>query len=72
VLPVLAVEGGLALLAQQCLPILRAEGLLNVFNCTAGFIIFSVALVILELKKVELANYLPALALAPIFTYLAR
>ena len=34
--------------------------------------VFSVALVILELKKIELADYLPSLAFAPLLAWVWR
>ena len=37
---------------------------------TAGLLIFSIALVILELKKLELADYLPSLVVAPVLAWL--
>ena len=46
--------------------------LLEVLEAAAGLIIFSVALVILELKRIELADYLPALIVAPLFAWLWR
>jgi len=35
-------------------------------------LVFCVALIILELKKVELADYLPSLLIAPLLTWLWR
>jgi uncharacterized membrane protein YqgA involved in biofilm formation len=35
-------------------------------------LVFSVALVILELKKIELADYLPSLIFAPLLAWLTR
>jgi len=69
-IPVLAWQGaitrGVALLA----PVLRqhAEPLIDSLNATDGLLIFCVALIILQLKKVALADYLPSLALAPLLT----
>ena len=37
-----------------------------------GFLVVSVALVILEIKKIELADYLPSLFFAPLITWLCR
>jgi uncharacterized membrane protein YqgA involved in biofilm formation len=34
--------------------------------------VFCVALIILELKKVELADYLPSLAFAPLLAWMFR
>lgn len=36
---------------------------------TDGILIFSLSLIILQLKKVEIADYLPSLALAPLLTW---
>jgi uncharacterized membrane protein YqgA involved in biofilm formation len=69
--PVIAFQGSITLLASQFLaPFLRANGLLDSVNATSGLLVFCVALVILELKKFELADYLPSLALAPLITWL--
>jgi uncharacterized membrane protein YqgA involved in biofilm formation len=44
--------------------------LIYAVNATAGFVACAVALVIFEVRKVELANYLAALAVAPLLTWL--
>jgi len=70
-LPVLAFQGTLALLSFFFLkPFLAAHGLMEPLNAVAGLLIFSVALVILGLKKLELADYLPSLAFAPLLAWL--
>jgi uncharacterized protein len=51
-------------------PFLDPHGLTNSINIAAGFISCAVALVIFETRKVELANYLPALAIAPLLAWL--
>jgi uncharacterized protein len=74
-LPVLALQGTLTLASAQYLkPFLEAHGvgLLNSINAVGGLLVFSVALVILELKKLELADYLPSLVLAPVLTWVLR
>ena len=62
------------------LPVLRAavagiarpgpSDLINSVNAVAGLIACAVALVIFEVRKVELANYLPGLAVAPLLAWL--
>jgi uncharacterized membrane protein YqgA involved in biofilm formation len=42
--------------------------LIDSINATDGLLIFSVALIILQHKKVAVAEYLPSLALAPLLT----
>ena len=37
-----------------------------------GLLVFCVALVIFDLKKIELADYLPALIFAPLLTSLVK
>jgi len=71
-LPVVAWQGTITLLAQTLQPFLETHALLDSINATGGFLVFSIALIILELKKVELADYLPSLAYAPLLTWLWR
>jgi len=51
-------------------PFLDSHNLNFSVNTAAGFIACAVALVIFEVRKVELANYLPALAVAPLLAWL--
>ncbi len=51
-------------------PFLDSHNLVCPVNTAAGFVACAVALIILEVRKVELANYLPALAIAPLLTWL--
>jgi len=49
------------------------ESLVNILASLRGMsIAFSVALVVLELKKIELADYLPSLVVAPLITAIWR
>ena len=72
-LPVLAFQGTVTLVCAQALgPFVQAHGphgLADSVNAAGGLLVFSVALVILGLKKIELADYLPSLALAPLVTW---
>jgi hypothetical protein len=69
--PVFLFLNGLALAAHSfVLPLLDTPALLHSVNAAAGLVICAMTLVILEARRVELANYLPALALAPILTRL--
>jgi hypothetical protein len=47
----------------------QAQPLIDSVNATNGLLIFCVALIILQLKKVAIADYLPSLALAPLLTW---
>ena len=44
----------------------RNPALLDSINGTGGMLVFCIALIILELKKIELADYLPSLVFAPL------
>jgi len=71
--PVYALLGGLTLACHAYgKPLLEAPGLMDSVNTVAGLIACTIALVILEARKVELTNYLPALAIAPLLTWLMR
>lgn len=69
-IPVLAYQGTITLLANLAEPYLRNPRLLESLNLTGGLLVFSIALIILELKKVALADYLPSLVYAPLLTWL--
>jgi uncharacterized membrane protein YqgA involved in biofilm formation len=69
-LPVLALQGTITLAtAQYARPWLEAHNLIDPINLVGGMIVFSVALVILGLKRIELANYLPSLVIAPLMAW---
>ena len=63
--PVAAFLSGVALLGERLEPLLSQHGVLGVVHASAGLLITCVALIIFELKKVEIGNYLPALIVAP-------
>lgn len=72
VIPVVAYQGTITLLAQSVRPLLAQPDLLNAVNVVGGLMVFCIAMIILELKTFELADYLPCLAVAPLLTYLLR
>src|SRR5581483_5396745 len=66
-IPVLAVQGTLTLVVALILePILAVQGLVDPINAVGGLLVFCVALVMLNLKRIEMADYLPALVVAPL------
>lgn len=66
-LPVFFFFNGLSLLVHRAaLPWLATHNLVGFVGLATGLIACSVTLVILEVRRVELANYLPALAVAPL------
>lgn len=71
--PVFALQGTLTLACGHVLePFLAAHGVLDSVNAAGGVLVFSVALVMLGLKRIELADYLPSLLFAPLLTWLWR
>jgi hypothetical protein len=70
VVPVVAYEGSITLAAKFIAPYLQNPALMASLNATGGLLVFCIALIILELKKVELADYLPSLLYAPVLTWL--
>lgn len=68
--PVFLFLNGFALLVHAGVqPWLDADSLAPYVGLAAGLITCSVALVIFEVRRVELANYLPGLAVAPLLAY---
>jgi len=67
--PLLAYQGTVTLLASH-LEFMKDEPLLLAnFNLVGGLLVLTIMLVILEIEKVPLANYLPALVLGPLLTW---
>jgi uncharacterized membrane protein YqgA involved in biofilm formation len=69
--PALIFFGAISLACQfYAKPFLDSHNLIFSVNIVIGFIACAIALVIFEIRKVELANYLPALAVAPFLAWL--
>ena len=69
-IPVVAFQGTIYLLVRSLEPMLESHGLVDSILATNGLLIFCVSLIILNLKKIELTDYLPSLAIAPLITWL--
>ena len=68
--PVFLFLNGLGLVVQLgAKPWLDAHGLTHFVNLAAGIVTCSVALVIFEARRVEMANYLPSLIVAPLLAH---
>jgi len=50
-------------------PWLEAHRLATPVGAAAGLVVCAVALVIFQARRVDLANYLPALVIAPVLSY---
>jgi len=75
-LPVMALQGTITLLCTNyALPYLDAHsvvehGLVNSVNATGGMLLSCIGLLIFELKKIPITDYLPSLIYAPLLTWL--
>jgi uncharacterized protein len=70
-LPVFLLLGTLTMTCAIYLqPFLATHGLLHSVNAVAGLIICTIGTVIFEIKRIELADYLPALVIAPLITWI--
>ncbi len=67
--PLLAYQGTVTLLASHLEFMKNEPMLLANFNLVGGLLVLTIVLVILEIDKVPLANYLPALVLGPALTW---
>ena len=67
VVPVVAYQGTITLCAGALQPLLGPP-LMDAVRVTGGLLVFTIVVVILDIRKVPLANYLPALAYAPLLT----
>jgi uncharacterized membrane protein YqgA involved in biofilm formation len=72
-IPVLVFQGTITLMcAHSVLPFLEARGLTDSVNATGGLLIFCVSLLIFEVRKVHVTDYLPSILFAPLLTFLLR
>jgi uncharacterized protein len=69
-LPVLAWQGTISILARWAAPFLWDHNLALSIIGVGGLLLFSVSLVILEIKRIELGDYLPSLIFAPLLAWL--
>ena len=71
-IPVLAYQGSITLAAEALKPLLGNHLLLDSISATGGLLILCISVVILDIQKVPLADYLPSLVVAPVLTWLFR
>lgn len=70
VIPVLTLQGTISLLCMRVVgPVLAEHGLIGSVQAGAGLLVLCVALVMLGLKRVPLADYLPTLVVAPLLAW---
>ena len=58
-------QGGIVLLAQYIAPFL-SDQLVTEVSCTGSLLILALGLNMLEVTKIKVLNYLPALAVVPV------
>ncbi len=71
-IPVLAYQGSITLGARSVEPLLSNHLLLDSVNAVGGLLILCISVVILEIQKAPLGDYLPGLLVAPALTWLLR
>lgn len=65
IVTIVVVQGGISLLAGQLQGVFTPP-MVAVLSATGALLIIGIALTLLEVKKIRLANYLPALVVGPI------
>lgn len=70
-LPMLAYQGTITLVAKAARPWVNRPEILNSVSVTGGLLVAMTALLILDVRKVPLADYLPSLIIAPLLWMLA-
>jgi uncharacterized membrane protein YqgA involved in biofilm formation len=71
--PAFVFLGAITTICRLCAaPFLESHGLIDSVTAVSGLVACVIALVIFEVRKVELANYLPSLAVAPLLACLFR
>jgi uncharacterized protein len=71
-LPVLAYQGGISLAASKLDTIISAT-MMNELTATGGILLMGVGISsILEIKKIRVGNFLPAIVIAPLLVYILR
>lgn len=67
--PVLVFQGTITLLCARFLQPVLGTPLIDSIQATGGLLIFCVALIIFEVRKIEVTDYLPSLVIAPLLTW---
>jgi uncharacterized membrane protein YqgA involved in biofilm formation len=68
-LPVLAYQGSITLAAGYLAPYLQNGPLADSISAVGGLLVLCTALIIFDIQKVPLADYLPSLVIAPLLTW---
>jgi uncharacterized membrane protein YqgA involved in biofilm formation len=69
-IPILAYQGTITLAARALKPFLDLHPeLIDAISASGGMLVVCISVVILEIRRVPLANYLPALVIAPLLAW---
>lgn len=71
ILTILVVQGGIALLGALAGNVM-SDSMINELTATGGMILMGLSLILMEIKQPRMANYLPALLLAPLIVSVAQ
>ena len=63
-------QGAIVLLARVLAPVLNASAI-NEMTCVGSLMIIALGFNLIGIAKIKIANFLPAIALAPVFSWLA-
>jgi uncharacterized membrane protein YqgA involved in biofilm formation len=69
VIPVVAYQGSITLLAQWVAPFLERHNLVMPISATGGLLVACISLIILDVRRVSLADYMPSLVVAPALSW---
>ena len=67
--PLLAYQGTVTMLASHLVFMRDEPMMLAIFNLIGGMLVLTIVLVIMEIQKVPLANYLPSLIIGPLLVW---
>lgn len=70
IIPIILVQGGFSLLGMVAGSVM-SDAMIAEMTATGGIILMGLSLVLLEIKRPRVANFLPALAIAPLMVAIA-
>ena len=65
IITILVIQGGLALIGALAGEIMT-DPMINEMTSTGGLVLMGLSLILLDVKQPRIANYLPALVIAPL------
>lgn len=68
-IPVMAYQGTITLLAHRLEPLLQNYAMVDALNGTGGLLVAMISLIVLDVGRVRIGDYLPSLAVAPFLAW---